>query len=84
MTDLEQRLLSALSALEAAVATLAVANPKPNLLEHFAAIDTLTASLPSSTDPGLLHYLRKRSYQKARLYLQGQDAENAAGNCGHR
>ena len=31
----------------------------------------------------LLHYLHKRSYQKARLYLEGRDAENQAGQCGH-
>jgi hypothetical protein len=30
-----------------------------------------------------LHYLRKKSYEKARLWLEGRDAENARGNCGH-
>jgi len=31
----------------------------------------------------LLHYLQKKSYEKARLYLQGRDAENQLGNCRH-
>ncbi len=31
----------------------------------------------------ILHYLHKRSYEKARFWLQGRDAENAQGNCGH-
>jgi hypothetical protein len=43
----------------------------------------LTRSLPPETSPDLLHYLHKRSYEKARFWLQGRDAENAAGNCGH-
>jgi len=35
------------------------------------------------TDPQLLHYLQKKSYEKARLFLQGRDAENVQGSCGH-
>jgi len=30
-----------------------------------------------------LHYLHKKSYEKARLWLEGREAENKAGNCGH-
>jgi len=43
----------------------------------------LTAQLPPQTDPQLLHYLHKKSYEKARLFLQGRDAENQFGNCRH-
>jgi hypothetical protein len=79
----EQQLLSALTELTATVKTIATANPKPNLLPMFARLDELTAQLPRATDPTLLHYLHKKSYEKARLYLQGRDAENQLGNCRH-
>jgi hypothetical protein len=80
---LEQQLLSALTQLDATVKTLATANPKPSLLPLFTQIDELTKQLPHSTDPALLHYLHKKSYEKARLFLQGRDAENQIGNCRH-
>ena len=83
MTETQRQILDALLELESTVAAMPTANPKPSLLPLFTRIDSLTASLPTSTDPDLLHYLHKRSYQKARLYLQGRDAENQAGNCGH-
>jgi hypothetical protein len=47
----------------------------------FARLDALTAQLPKGSDPNLLHYLHKKSYEKARLLLQGRDAENARGSC---
>jgi len=81
--EIEQRLLQSLVDLEHAVATIASATPKPNLAEHFARIDQLTRELPKGTDPALLHYLHKKSYQKARFYLQGRDAENTMGSCRH-
>ena len=59
------------------------ANPKPDLRPLFARIDELTEQLPRDTDPSLLHYLHKKSYEKARLFLQGHDAENQVGNCRH-
>lgn len=80
---LEQQLFSALMQLDATVKTMATAIPKPNLLPIFTQIDELTQQLPRNTDPTLLHYLHKKSYEKARLYLQGCDAENQAGNCRH-
>ena len=83
MTATERELLEALSQLEATVKTMASANPKPNLRPMFERIDSLTAELPRGTDPSLLHYLHKKSYEKARLFLEGRDAENAPGNCGH-
>ena len=80
---LERQLLAALTQLDDTVKTLATANPKPNLLPLFARIDELAAQLPRNTDPTRLHYLHKKSYEKARLYLQGRDAENQMGNCRH-
>jgi hypothetical protein len=79
----EKSLLVALGELDAAVKSMPTANPKPDLLPIFARIDELAKQLPSGTDPALVHYLQKRSYEKARLYLQGRDAENQAGNCRH-
>lgn len=84
MTETEQNILAALLELEQAIESMASTTPKPNLLPFFSRLDELTRSLPSTTDPLLLHYLHKKSYQKARLFLQGREAENARGNCyGH-
>lgn len=80
---MEKNLLAALTDLDAAVKTMPVANPKPNLVPLFNRIDDLTKKLPRDADPALLHYLHKKSYEKARLFLQGRDAENQAGNCRH-
>ena len=83
MTAPEQNILTALTELEAAVKSMPTANPKPNLLPLFARLDELTRQLPPATDPSLLHYLQKKSYEKARLWLLGREAENQAGNCRH-
>lgn len=83
MTETEKNLLEALLELERAVGSMPTANPKPNLLLLFARIDELGRALPPQTDPALRHYLQKKSYEKARLFLQGRDAENQAGNCRH-
>ena len=76
-------MLDALTDLDAAVKTMPAANPKPNLVPLFNRIDDLTRELPRDADSALLHYLHKKSYEKARLFLQGRDAENQAGNCRH-
>ena len=80
---LEKDLLNTLVELDTAVKAMPSANPKLNLLKLFARIEELAKQLPHDTDPRLLHYLRKKSYEKARLFLQGLDAENVAGNCPH-
>ena len=59
------------------------ANAKPSLLPLFARLDELTRRLPRHADPTLLHYLHKKSYEKARLFLEGREVENQAGNCRH-
>jgi hypothetical protein len=83
VTETEQQILHGLLELEATVARMATAQPKPSLLPLFNRLDNLTRQLPPTTDPTLLHYLHKKSYEKARLFLQGREAENQAGNCGH-
>jgi len=80
---IEKDILTALVQLEAAVKSMPTANPKPNLMLLFTQLDELTARLPRNTDPTLLHYMHKKSYEKARLFLQGRDAENQLGNCRH-
>lgn len=82
-SSLKKNLLNALVELEAAVRSMPSANPKPDLLPLFARIDELAMQLPRDAGPTLLHYLHKKSYEKARLFLQGQDAKNQAGNCRH-
>lgn len=79
----QKKLLDALLNLDKVIKAMPAANPRPNLVPLFSRIDDLARQLPSDTDPALLHYLHKKSYEKARLYLQGRDAENQIGNCRH-
>lgn len=81
MTHIEKNILDGLIELEKAVRSIPTANPKPSLLPLFAKIDDLARQLPANTNPRLLHYLSKKSYEKARLCLEGRDEENAVGNC---
>jgi len=83
ITAIEQTLLNALVELEKAVNSVRTVTPKPDLPALFTRIDELAKRLPPGTNPNLLHYLQKKSYQKARLFLQGRDAENQVGNCPH-
>lgn len=83
MTETERNILASLVALEQAVKSMGTANPPPDLMPHFVRVDELARQLPRGSDPTLLHYLQKKSYQKARLFLEGREAENQAGNCRH-
>jgi hypothetical protein len=81
MTNVEQSLLHALNDLATRVQSMPAANPKPNLLPIFARLDELAEELPRNSDPTLLHYLQKKSYEKARLHLLGREKENQRGTC---
>jgi hypothetical protein len=81
MTQLEQDLLAKLIELEETVKSLPTVNPRPNLQLLFSRLDELAGKLPKESDPNLRHYLTRKSYQKARLLLEGKDAENVAGSC---
>lgn len=83
MNTVERSLLQALLDLNRAVKDMATASSKPNLLPLFTRIDDLTRQLPKDADPTLLHYLHRKSYEKARLWLEGRESENVAGNCRH-
>ena len=83
MTALERSILNKLLELEEIMKGFQAANPKPNLSPIFLQLDAMTLELPRDTDPNLLHYLHKKSYQKARLFLQGRESENAPSNGRH-
>ena len=81
MTAIEQNLLARLIELEATVITIPTSKPKPDLLGLFQQIEELADRLPRSTSPDLLHYLQKKSYTKARQWLEGRHAEIQKGGC---
>jgi len=81
MTTIEKDILESLNDLDRAVKSLRTPTPKPDLQSIFARLERLTDSLSTQADPNLLHYLHKKSYEKARLFLEGRDAENARGGC---
>jgi len=81
MTELEKKILDALLDLDKAVSQMKANGPKPDLQALFSRLDSLTQQLPTNSDPNLLHYLHKKSYEKARLALQGRDSENRQGTC---
>ena len=81
MTALEHDILKQLIELEATVKAMPTANPKPSLLPRFQKIEALADQLPRGTAPDLLHYLQRKSYEKARQWLEGRFAEIQQGGC---
>ena len=70
MTEIETQLLQTLLQLEKAAEAMPAANPKADLRPLFARLDELAKQLPASADPQLRHFLQRKSYEKARLFLQ--------------
>ena len=83
MTETERDILSTLTELETAARSLRAAGPKPDLRALLARLDELTDRLPKDTAPDLLHFLHRKSYEKARLWLEGHGAANERGSCEH-
>ena len=86
MKAIEQAILEALQELEGAAAARGVvggAAAKVPILPILERIDRLAGELPSDAPGDLRHYLQRKSYEKARLFLQDRGEENARGNCGH-
>jgi hypothetical protein len=81
MTETERAVLQALNELDDAVRAGRVSGAKLNLLPLFDQLEELARRLPKDTNPDLLHYLSRKSYEKARLLLQGRQAENVRGTC---
>ena len=73
--------MQALLELESTAKKMPTSDPKPSLLPFFERLDMLARQLPRGANPQLAHYLSNKSYEKARLLLQGKDAENARGAC---
>ena len=67
--EIEQSLLATLLELEQAVEGISKVHAKPDLTAIFSKLDRLTDQL-TPADPQLLHFLRRKSYQKARQHLQ--------------
>jgi hypothetical protein len=95
MTENEKQILETLQELDAAVKSLrtsptsdpshpAVPAGKPDLNRYFSRLDELAASLTPDCDPNLRHYLARKSYEKARLFLEGQSAGSLKGTCGKK
>ena len=82
MTEVEQDILDTLVELEAGVEAMKAASSKPNLVPLFVRLTDFASKLPRDTHGQLIHYLGNGSYEKARLWLLGRDAENARGLCG--
>ncbi len=83
MTDIEKQILDSLVELDQTVKAMRGGGAKVSLIPLFEKLDQLTACLPRGADPELAHFMMRKSYEKARLLLEGRGAENAAGSCGH-
>jgi hypothetical protein len=83
MTAIESSLLQALLTLEQAASAPRTGEPRPRIQDLIAEIDRLAETLPPETPAELRHFLQRKSYQKAALYLRGRNEENARGSCGH-
>jgi hypothetical protein len=70
VTHIEREILDTLLALERAAGSMATSQPKPDLRPLFERLDQLALQLPADAPPDLRHYLQRKSYQKARAFLQ--------------
>jgi hypothetical protein len=70
MTENERALHAALIDLEAAAKPSTTGAPRPDLMRLFERIDALAAALPPDTDREFLHFLHRKSYTKAREWLE--------------
>ncbi|HTA31553.1 MAG TPA: hypothetical protein VK731_13760 [Candidatus Cybelea sp.] len=70
MTQTEREILDTLLELERAAASMPSNSTKPDLRPLFVRLDELAAQLPADAPPDLRHYLQRKSYQKARVFLQ--------------
>jgi DNA phosphorothioation-dependent restriction protein DptG len=82
MTDTEHQLHAALVALEAAARPETREAPRPNLQPLFERIDALTAALPADADRQLRHFLERKTYAKAREWLEDRRRTGTASDIG--
>ncbi|MSU35106.1 MAG: hypothetical protein EXS36_08320 [Pedosphaera sp.] len=76
MTQIEVEIYRQLCELEAAVAGMSGDGAKPDFVGMFNRLDDLGSRLPSSAAPDLRHYMKQKSYKKARHFLEGKEGEN--------
>ena len=80
----EQQLLDSLETLKNAVEQLASQKAKLDLIGLFAKSTTTRRRFHRALTPRYRTHFQRKSYEKARPFLLGRDAENASGNChGH-
>jgi hypothetical protein len=72
MTENEKALHAALVELEAAAKPAPEGSTRPDLMILLARIDRLTVEMPPETDRELLHFLHRKSYEKARQWLDAR------------
>ncbi len=70
MTQTERKILNTLLELEQSARLMASSQSQPALRLLLARLDKLASDLPADTPPELLHYLERKSYQKALAFLQ--------------
>ena len=83
MTELEQQLHEALVSLDQAVKGYAASRQSVDLMPLLRRIDELGARLPPGTDPQLVHFIQRKSFEKAILWLEGRKTEITRGICGN-
>lgn len=83
MTSLESEILRELVRLDETVADMA-AGRAGSVLPVTRRLDELARLLPAEADPQLIHYMRKHSYGKARLFLEGNGEGEPTAPGGHR
>jgi hypothetical protein len=81
MNETEHAIHQALCELAQAASQSQPGEARADLLGLFTRIGELTRQLPQGTHPDLLHYLHRKSYEKARLWLEGRETENRRGQC---
>ena len=74
MNRIEQELLETLRELERPPRQCRWPIPSPICCPSSRAFDELAGQLPPGTEPDLLHYLHRKSYQKACAFLEQRQA----------
>ncbi len=82
MTDVERALLDALRDLDHEVADAAVTKRRPEVVSRILRLRELTSVLSPEADPMLMHCLQRQSWEKARMILDGRQAEVRHGESG--
>jgi hypothetical protein len=83
MNKIEQDILLELAELDRIIKTMRATHSKPDLVAKFSRIDELASRLPPGTSSELTHFLQRKSYEKARAWLEQRHGAVPRDNCGH-